>query len=271
MGKILYEPIGRGIAAAVLDESTLFWEGLPEGYRKDWGTNLWRTREGVWIVGRWKVGRGYWHPQRDRLPYWQVTPEQAVSWFHENSYEELPEILFEDLARGTEATQPTAPTPTGSSSTLTPAQSHPTPSLPLPLPFAPDPTPAPSAPAQPPTPPRPATEGEPGLEAPPSAEETQAEEDQPSALVLGGPEDEPIVLGQRKPRLTPGQYRVVKAMLDAAPTRLSKDQLARRSETEDPIGMIDRLRRDQDWAAVLDKPGQAHGGYGLRLNTPRKT
>ena len=90
-------------------------------------------------------------------------------------------------------------------------------------------------------------------------------------IILDGPDDEPIVRGKTKPRLTPGQYRVVKAMLDAAPDRLSMDQLARRSDTEDPIGMIDRLRRDRDWAAVLDKPGQAHGGYGIRSPKPRKT
>jgi hypothetical protein len=105
----------------------------------------------------------------------------------------------------------------------------------------------------------------------PPAEETKAEEDRPSPLALGGPDDEPIVLGRRKPRLNPGQYRVVKALLDAYPDRLSKDTLARRSGAEDPIGMIDRLRRDEDWAAVLDKPGKAHGGYGIRKTTPTKT
>jgi hypothetical protein len=36
--------------------------------------------------------------------------------------------------------------------------------------------------------------------------------------------------------------------------------------------MIDRLRnQDKDWEAVLDKPGQAHGGYGIRLTPRRKT
>jgi hypothetical protein len=84
-------------------------------------------------------------------------------------------------------------------------------------------------------------------------------------ITLGdSPFAEPIVLGNRKSRLTPGQYRLVKALLDAHPGRLGKDTLARRAAVEDPVGMIDRLRKDPDWAAVLDKPGRAHGGYGIR-------
>jgi hypothetical protein len=83
-------------------------------------------------------------------------------------------------------------------------------------------------------------------------------------IVLGGPNDEPIVNGKTKVRLTPGQYRVVKALLDAHPERLSMDALAVRSNTEDPIGMINRLRSDPDWAAVLDKARLPHGGYGIR-------
>ena len=89
-------------------------------------------------------------------------------------------------------------------------------------------------------------------------------------ILLGEPEDEPIVRGKVKNRLTAGQYRVVKALIDAHPERLGKDTLARRSNTEDPIGMIDRLRKDADWESVLDKPGQAHGGYGIRVKKPRK-
>jgi hypothetical protein len=89
-------------------------------------------------------------------------------------------------------------------------------------------------------------------------------------IALGGPEDRPVVWGIEKKRLTPGQYRVVKLLVDLHPERLSGDQLAIRSNTEKPIGMIDRLRKDQDWADALDKPGQAHGGYGIRLRRPAK-
>jgi hypothetical protein len=92
-----------------------------------------------------------------------------------------------------------------------------------------------------------------------------------SAIVLDGQDDDVRVRGKTKPRLTPGQYRVVKALIEAFPDRLALDALAQRSGTSDPVGMIDRLRRDKDWAEVLDKPGKAHGGYGIRATAPRKT
>lgn len=115
-----------------------------------------------------------------------------------------------------------------------------------------------------------------GIDPAPPASGTEAPADKAVAaserpILLDGPNDAPVVYGRIKLRLTPGQYRVVKALLDAHPDRLSKDQLAIRSETEDPIGMIDRLHaKDEDWKAVLDKPGQAHGGYGIRVGKPRK-
>ena len=89
-------------------------------------------------------------------------------------------------------------------------------------------------------------------------------------IALGGPDDAPIVRGIEKDILTPTEYRVVKAMLDAFPKRLAGDNLARKSEAEDPVGAIDRLIRDKDWASVLSKAGKPHGGYGI-VSTPRKT
>ena len=89
-------------------------------------------------------------------------------------------------------------------------------------------------------------------------------------IVLGGPDDAPIVRGIEKDILTPTQYRVVKALLDAFPSRVAGDSLARKSMTDDPVGVIDRLNRDKDWASVLSKAGKVHGGYGI-VSTPRKT
>jgi hypothetical protein len=89
-------------------------------------------------------------------------------------------------------------------------------------------------------------------------------------VTLFSVEDEPVVFGHRVPRLTTGQFNVVKVLIDAFPDRVPLDALATRSDTGDPVGMIDRRRRhNARWRAVLDKPGQAHGGYGLRT-TPRK-
>jgi hypothetical protein len=134
MGKILYEPIGGGTAATVLDESTPFWEGVPQGSRKDWQELIWRTHAGVWIVGMRGAHGGFDHPGR-RLAFWQVTLEQAVSWFHKHYPGEAPDLLFEDLAKG--ARPATTPTPTALIPTPTPAPSLPTPSLPPPITSAP--------------------------------------------------------------------------------------------------------------------------------------
>jgi hypothetical protein len=98
-------------------------------------------------------------------------------------------------------------------------------------------------------------------------------EDEPAPVcpvVLVSQDEAPIVRGTEKPILTPTQYRVVKALVAAFPERLAGDSLARKSEVEDPVGAIDRLRRDKDWEMVLSKPGQAHGGYGI-VAKPRKT
>jgi hypothetical protein len=90
-----------------------------------------------------------------------------------------------------------------------------------------------------------------------------------SAIVLRGRDEDVIVRGKVKRRLIPGQYRVVKTLIDAFPERVPLDTLTMRSKTSDPVEMIDRLRKDEDWATVLDKPGQAHRGYGIRTIPPR--
>jgi hypothetical protein len=123
---------------------------------------------------------------------------------------------------------------------------------------SPPPTPSPAS--QPTQPPESKQRGE---NAPP----TPPRPDQP--VILAGPDDAPIVRGKEKEVLTPGQYRVVKVLVEAFPERIRGELLARKSGTEDPVGMIDRLSRDKDWASVLSKPGKAHGGYGI-VAIPRK-
>jgi hypothetical protein len=111
----------------------------------------------------------------------------------------------------------------------------------------------------------------------PAAPQLEGESKPPHALgcpiVLGGADDDPIVCGRAKERLTPAQYRVVKVLVDDFPERRSGDSLALKSEVGDPIGVIDRLSRDEEWAALLSKPGKAHGGYGINAKPqkPRKT
>jgi len=96
-------------------------------------------------------------------------------------------------------------------------------------------------------------------------------------VVLNGPDDEVIVWGKRVPPLTPTQYRVVQALVDAYASgeRLSKTQLeirtkdARGSEC-DPLGILRRLREDPVWNPVISMAGKACRGYSLnpRPHTP---
>jgi len=59
---------------------------------------------------------------------------------------------------------------------------------------------------------------------------------------------------------------VVKALIVAYHERPSRNELARKSDTEAPIGIIDRLRsKDKNWDSVPTKPSVPHGGYGIRL------
>jgi hypothetical protein len=89
------------------------------------------------------------------------------------------------------------------------------------------------------------------------------EESPPCPVVLRGENESPLINNVEKPILTPNQYRVVKALVIAFPARISGDSLARKSNTEAPIKIMDRLRRDPDWERVLSKPGHAHGGYAI--------
>ena len=73
-------------------------------------------------------------------------------------------------------------------------------------------------------------------------------------VVLFGPSDSPLVLGKVKPPLSKIRYRVVKALLDAGPTGLSKSQLVR-GVTGDAWGVVMRLKKsDEDWDKVIHPP-----------------
>jgi hypothetical protein len=88
-------------------------------------------------------------------------------------------------------------------------------------------------------------------------------------VTLAGTNEQPIVNGVAKEPLTPAQFRVVEALVAAYPERIAGDSLARKSQTEAPVKIIDRLRRDPDWAEVLFKPGKAHGGYAIVPKTKK--
>ncbi len=72
--------------------------------------------------------------------------------------------------------------------------------------------------------------------------------------------------GKPKGRLTPERAAVLKALLEAGPGGLRKEELQNRSGKDSAVGIIRRLRNsDQDWARAIVMPGRAwNGGYRVR-------
>jgi len=84
-------------------------------------------------------------------------------------------------------------------------------------------------------------------------------------VALRGREEEPIVLGKTKRKLTLPQYNVVKALLDAGDVGLTKDELVSKSGHEDARGILTRLaKKDPDWKQVIHFAGQTGGGYRIK-------
>jgi len=82
-------------------------------------------------------------------------------------------------------------------------------------------------------------------------------------------------LGKEKPSLTTAQYDVVKALHEAGPKGLSKDELDKKSLHEDARKILKRLAEaDNDWERVISFPGKAGMRYRIRVavdDTPSKT
>jgi hypothetical protein len=84
-------------------------------------------------------------------------------------------------------------------------------------------------------------------------------------VVLGGRADGPIVLGKTKRKLTMAQYNVVKALLDAGESGLTKDELVSHSRHTDARMILTRLAdKDEDWKQVIHLAGQTGGGYRIK-------
>jgi len=63
--------------------------------------------------------------------------------------------------------------------------------------------------------------------------------------------------------LTDGQHAVIAALIEAGAEGLTKDALEaiRRSARR----MLDDLRKDSDWAAVIRMAGRTNGRYRIRM------
>jgi hypothetical protein len=84
-------------------------------------------------------------------------------------------------------------------------------------------------------------------------------------VVLHSWEVGPIVLGTTKRKLTTPQYNVVKALLGAGETGLTKDELIKKSGHEDARGILKRLANsDPGWKEVIHFAGQTGGRYRIK-------
>jgi len=83
------------------------------------------------------------------------------------------------------------------------------------------------------------------------------------AVVIGRHGDPCTVCGKMKPALTDGQHAVVAALIDAGDKGLKKDAIeAIRSSAR---RMLEDLRKDSDWAAVIQMPGRTNVRYRIRM------
>jgi len=84
-----------------------------------------------------------------------------------------------------------------------------------------------------------------------------------SPVKLGRPGEPCIVRGSTKMPLTDGQHAVIAALIEAGAEGLTKDALEaiRRSARR----MLDDLRKDSDWAAVIRMAGRTNGRYRIRM------
>jgi hypothetical protein len=83
-------------------------------------------------------------------------------------------------------------------------------------------------------------------------------------VVLGGPDDDPIVYGKAKKRLSKPRYDTVKALL-AVGRSLSKQELDDRSGHTDARKFLkDLAKKDEDWARAIVFPETYGSGYSIR-------
>jgi hypothetical protein len=86
-------------------------------------------------------------------------------------------------------------------------------------------------------------------------------------VILGRPGEPCIANGNQKKALTDGQYAVVRALLDAGDEGRTKDFIERLRPSA--RRMLDDLRKDSDWAAVIIMPGRTNGRYRIRTARPQ--
>jgi hypothetical protein len=85
------------------------------------------------------------------------------------------------------------------------------------------------------------------------------------AVRLGAPGEYVHVRGKEKPPLPHVAYQVIKALLEAWPSKLRFNALAKKSGCSVPHKVLKTLAsQDADWGSAIHLPGRGHrGGYGV--------
>jgi hypothetical protein len=93
----------------------------------------------------------------------------------------------------------------------------------------------------------------------------QAEPARPApSVILSGQRKPPIGLGKPKPVLTPAQYNVVQALVQAGAGGLSLDELEGKSGHPDARHILERVAaKDDDWRAVIHLAGGPYMRYRI--------
>jgi integrase len=82
-----------------------------------------------------------------------------------------------------------------------------------------------------------------------------------AAVQLGSPDDPAIVFGEQREFKTPGEYKVIKALIDAFPKRLRLQELQARSGVNTARRILETMRnRDPLWRKVITVPGKGYVG-----------
>jgi hypothetical protein len=101
----------------------------------------------------------------------------------------------------------------------------------------------------------------------PKAKKRPGNRKQPAGprVELRGLHEKPIVLGKEKEPLTHAQYNVVKALLVAGATGLTKDALIEKSGHSDALGILKRVSKiDRQWESVIHFAKIPGGHYSVR-------
>lgn len=100
-------------------------------------------------------------------------------------------------------------------------------------------------------------------------------DDNPSGMLdtppvqLGHPGEPCAVLGKPKKALTDGERAVIEALLKAGTNGLTKDALEK--ERGSARRILKSLRRDSDWAQVIQMAGRTNGRYRIRQHAAAPT